>query len=384
MENDESVFVYKTIKNKKPKKIIKGAGLKEVHKNMQQEFLNHGLGAFDNINKVSAKLDGQDQIPQEVEGDGEGEEEVKEEIEKPKTPEKKYPTIKNKEGNNFLEDPELHEYLQGVKFSNIRKRRLEGKTDEQIQEELDEINDLGLDDEQKILKSILKKTVPTELGEEPSEKNGKRGRTVKASELVQEKRKGQEGSLISSNIAMRSGIEIPETKEAKERKQKEEEKKAKGEHWRELMEAEGDQDESAIDVGGHIEFKEFQKYSREPIVIYKRLSSHMVRWVVSAGKVFDRHGYYFIPIKIIGEALSQRSTVMKSVIYLELMKFPKAAILGKDFETIWPFLLYLLNNWIRHQFSIIGLTNAKELEERIIQRKEKKQKELLEGKTEAE
>jgi len=382
MDNDESVFVYKTIKNKKPKKILKGTKLSEIRKNLEQEFLKKGLGAYADFQRVNANINGKEQIPveepDEEKSNGEGEEEQKE-----ITPEEsKIPQLKLIEGDGFIENTETLEYLRKVKFLNIKQRRDEGKTDQQIMDELDD--DIGLDAEQKILKSIMKNTIQNELEEESSESSKRKRRKVKASELVKEKRKANEGNLISSNFAMRSGIEIPETQEAKERKLKEEEKKAKGAHWKELMENEAENPDSFIDIGGYLEFKELQGYSREPIVFYKRISNLMVRWIISAGKVFEKHSYYFIPIKIIGSPMSKRSTIIKSTIYLELMKFPKSAIAGKDFETIWPFLLYLLNNWIRHQFNIMGMTDSKELEERIIKRKEKKQREMIEGMTEVE
>ena len=383
MENDESLFVYKTIKNKKPKKIIKGTKVTEINKNLEGEFLRKGLDAYNDFRRINPLLNGEEQIPTEepqekpeAEGEGEGDQEKKEE--EPKE-DSKVPQIKLKDGTDFVEDPETLEYLQKVKFINIRKRREEGKTDQEILDELDD-ND-GLDDEQKVLKSILKKTVPKSLEEEP---DPNKRRHIKASELAQGKRKGNEGALISTNFALRSGIEVPETQEMKERHIKEEKDKEKEREWNEVMAVKGGQDGSELDIGGNIEFKEFQSYSREPIVIYKRISRLMIRWIISAGKVFDRHGYFFIPIKIIGSQLGQRNKVIKSVIYLEMMKFPKSAIVGKDFETIWPFLLYLLNNWIRHQFNVMGLTDSKELEERIIQRKEQKEREILEGKTEEE
>ena len=46
MEHDDSVFVYKTIKNKQPKKIGKGVRLQHMRDNLEQEFLARGMGAL--------------------------------------------------------------------------------------------------------------------------------------------------------------------------------------------------------------------------------------------------------------------------------------------------------------------------------------------------
>lgn len=46
MENDDSVFIYKTIKNKQPKKIGKGIKIKTLRDSLEQQFLNKGLGAL--------------------------------------------------------------------------------------------------------------------------------------------------------------------------------------------------------------------------------------------------------------------------------------------------------------------------------------------------
>lgn len=384
MENDESVFVYKTIKNKQPKKIGKGVKLTQLHHDLEQEFLKRGMGAMSDFKKIYAQIESEEakqKILEEEKEEHKRSESVEEDHKQPllqTDSQKKVPDIKLLKGDDFIEDHETLEYLRKVRFLNVKKKKAEGKTDEQIEAELE--TDYHLNDEQKMLKSILKKSASTQQ-EEPIESSGRRGRKVKASELAQDKRKGQEGSLISSNIAMRSGLEMPETQDAKQRRLEKEEREAKDAPWKALMAAEGEDDEKLREVGGYMEFKEFQEYSRENIVIYKRISNFMVRWIVSVGKVFDKHGYYFIPIRIIGSPMHKRSTIVYSIIYLELMKFPRSGIVGKDFETIWPFLLYLLNNWIRHQFNVMGFTNSKQLEEKIIERKQRKLTEMQDGKT---
>lgn len=379
MEKDESVFVYKTIKNKQPKKIGKGVKVQQIRNNLEQEFLARGMGALSDFNKIYAQVESAGAKEKLIEERKEEEKVVEEHEEDHKQPEEstgpKVPEIKLKQGDGFIEDQETIEYLRKVRFLKNVQKKQEGKDAPDEDPE-----DIYLNSEQKMLKSILKKSSSGGIQEENLEPVGKRGRRVKASEIIQGKRKAQEGSLISGNIALRSGIDIPETQEAKQRREEKEEKEAKETPWKALMETEN-AEQQQIEKGGYIPFKEFQEYSRENIVIYKRIGNYMVRWIVTAGKVFDKHGHYFIPIRIVGVPMHQRSTVVYSIIYLEMMKFPRSAIAGKEFESIWPFLLYLLNNWIRHQFTVMGFTSSKDLEQKILERKRIKHKETLEGKT---
>jgi hypothetical protein len=375
MQNDDSVFVYKTITNKSPKKIGKGVKIKQMQQSIEEEFLKRGMGAVKDFKRIYDQVGRSSALQLESEGakeklqEEELEDKSKKEVDQKSN--KKVPEIKLQKGDDFIDMEESMEYLRKVKFLNFKRKREEGKTDEQIRNELDD--DRGLDKEEKILKSILKKAVAPEEG--PAEPSGKRGRTVKASELVQDKRKQKDQQFISHNFAMRSGIEVPETQEVAKRRKEKEDQEAREAPWKALMEAEGEDEEKLKNIGGYIPFKDLQDYSRENLVIYKRLSGYMTRWIISAGKVFDKQGFYFIPIRIIGSPMIKRSTIVHSVIYLELMKFPRSAIQGKEFETIWPFLLYLLNNLIRHQFSVIGVTNEKALEEKIVERKQKKAQE---------
>lgn len=48
---------------------------------------------------------------------------------------------------------------------------------------------------------------------------------------------------------------------------------------------------------------------------------------------------------------------------LELLKIPSDYFQYNthNFESIWPFILYLFNNWVRHQVSMIELTKDKPL-----------------------
>ena len=44
---------------------------------------------------------------------------------------------------------------------------------------------------------------------------------------------------------------------------------------------------------------------------------------------------------------------MVHVMNLEVMKMSEEELKDQNFETIWPVVLYLLNNWIRHQFLLV-------------------------------
>ena len=77
-----------------------------------------------------------------------------------------------------------------------------------------------------------------------------------------------------------------------------------------------------------------------------------------------------MPIKIIGEPLKSRNTIVVYIINLEMLKISKDFDKNFDFETIWPFILYLFNNWVRHQVQLVGLVEAKpELKNRLVQSK---------------
>ena len=313
-------------------------------------------------NKVHATLESEaaktqvmeELAPEEAKQNSIEEDKKSEEIpEEPKVPE-----IKNRRGDDFIESFETLEYLKKVRFLESKNKQKAGANFGQ------EIDDADLTPEEKMLKSILKRSIKPESDDEQLSSR----RKVKASELAREKRKKQESNLISGNFAM-SGIQIPETQNAKQRRIQKEKQEERDAPWKALMETDEKDEDKLRDTGGYLEFKELQEYSRENIVIYKRISNLMIRWIVSVGKVFDKHGYYFIPVKIIGSPMHQRSTIIYFMIYLEIMKFPRSAIVDKEFESIWPFLLYLLNNWIRHQLSVMGFTNSKELDQKILERR---------------
>ncbi len=56
----------------------------------------------------------------------------------------------------------------------------------------------------------------------------------------------------------------------------------------------------------------------------------------------------FLPVKIIGKPLRSRSTIIIYTMNLELMEIRKSQVPDFEFETIWPVILYLFNNWVKH------------------------------------
>jgi hypothetical protein len=63
----------------------------------------------------------------------------------------------------------------------------------------------------------------------------------------------------------------------------------------------------------------------------------------------------YIPVRIIGQPMRARSTVVTYLMNLELLEISVAATRGFTFETIWPFILYVFNNWIKHQVMLMGV-----------------------------
>ena len=56
----------------------------------------------------------------------------------------------------------------------------------------------------------------------------------------------------------------------------------------------------------------------------------------------------YLPVKIIGKPLRARSTIIMYTMNLEMMDLRKAQVQDFEFETIWPIILYLFNNWVKH------------------------------------
>jgi len=102
----------------------------------------------------------------------------------------------------------------------------------------------------------------------------------------------------------------------------------------------------------------YQNYSREPIVFYKSLGSdNAVKWTIVVGAAFEREKDFkqFIPVKILGQPLRSRSTIVSYIMNLEMLNISKDKVKSYRFETIWPFILYLFNNWVKHQVMLMGI-----------------------------
>jgi hypothetical protein len=105
----------------------------------------------------------------------------------------------------------------------------------------------------------------------------------------------------------------------------------------------------------------YQSFSREPIVFYKKVvnDSKMLRWTVKAGEAFKQKSRgelkYFLPITLLGQVLGSNQLVQYKM-NLELIKVSEQLALHLEtfkFETIWPFILYLFNYWVKNQASLM-------------------------------
>ena len=56
--------------------------------------------------------------------------------------------------------------------------------------------------------------------------------------------------------------------------------------------------------------------------------------------------------------MSQSNLIISYVMNLELLKIPKEVERNFEFETIWPFILYLFNNWVRHQVKLMNVVES--------------------------
>lgn len=101
---------------------------------------------------------------------------------------------------------------------------------------------------------------------------------------------------------------------------------------------------------GSIPLKMYQEFSREMIVFFKGINGMPMRWVIQAGIPFEKDRKLFIPIKIFGEPLHSRNLIVNYIMNLELLRISSDYYQYNThtFETIWPFILYLFNNWVRH------------------------------------
>ncbi|CDW88809.1 UNKNOWN [Stylonychia lemnae] len=105
--------------------------------------------------------------------------------------------------------------------------------------------------------------------------------------------------------------------------------------------------------------EKYQEFSREAVVFYKRIGDMMVRWTIQVGSAFKKDRKFYIPVKLIGEQLKSRSTIAVYLMNLEMLKISKDIDKNFEFETIWPFILYLFNNWVRHQVRMMGLVDQR-------------------------
>ena len=82
-----------------------------------------------------------------------------------------------------------------------------------------------------------------------------------------------------------------------------------------------------------------------------------LKWTVIVGDAFVdiTDNKVYIPIKIIGQPLNSRSLVVCYKMNLELLVIEKETLKYQNVETIWPVILYLFNNWVRHQFLLLQI-----------------------------
>lgn len=82
-----------------------------------------------------------------------------------------------------------------------------------------------------------------------------------------------------------------------------------------------------------------------------------VKWAISVGAAYKRprDSKIFIPMKILGMPLSSRSSIITYVMNLEMLDVVDSTTREYKFETIWPFILYLFNNWVNHQVMLMGV-----------------------------
>lgn len=114
---------------------------------------------------------------------------------------------------------------------------------------------------------------------------------------------------------------------------------------------------------GSIPLMMYQEFSREAIVFVKGINQRLVRWVVQAGIPFQKDKKIFIPVNIFGEPLRSLNLLVRYQMNLELFRISSDYFQNNThtFETIWPFILYLFNNWVRHQVQMMSLSDSRPL-----------------------
>ena len=71
---------------------------------------------------------------------------------------------------------------------------------------------------------------------------------------------------------------------------------------------------------GSIPLKVYQEFSREPIVFYKAINGMPIRWIIRAGEPFEKDRKLYLPVCILGEPLNSRSSIVRYLMNLELLR----------------------------------------------------------------
>lgn len=80
----------------------------------------------------------------------------------------------------------------------------------------------------------------------------------------------------------------------------------------------------------------------------------MLKWTVKVGEAFKRRtnaeSKFFIPVTLVGQILGSYQLLTYKM-NLELIKLSEDVARHLEtfpFETIWPFILYLFNYWVKN------------------------------------
>ena len=82
-----------------------------------------------------------------------------------------------------------------------------------------------------------------------------------------------------------------------------------------------------------------------------------IQWTVIVGEAFVdfSNNKVYIPVKLMGQPLKSRSLIVSYAMNLELLVIEEETLSYSNVETIWPVILYLFNNWVRHQFLLLQI-----------------------------
>lgn len=101
--------------------------------------------------------------------------------------------------------------------------------------------------------------------------------------------------------------------------------------------------------------------SREPIVFTKAMGTGVsLKWTTIVGDAYADLSVnkVFIPVRILGQPAGSRSIVVSYKMNLELLVLENETLKYSKVATIWPVILYLFNNWVRHQFLLIQIQSV--------------------------